>query len=419
MLASFAFAGFAGLKLAAQETSTDWPQFRGPGGLGVGTGPVTGSWGKEKNVIWRSALPGAGSSSPIVSRGKVFVTCYRGYNVPGKDGGSMEQLRLHVVCLDRVSGKILWNKELTPRLPEQATIREEHGYASATPAADGERVYVFFGRSGVYAFDFDGKQQWHADVGDGVHGWGSAASPVLFGDLVIVNASVESESLVALDKRSGQEVWRVKGISEAWNTPLLVATQGGNHELVVGVPRNVLGFDPATGKALWSCDTDIEWYIVPSMVTREGVVWSIGGRSGVAAVAVCAGGRGDVTKTHRLWTSRKGGNVSSPVVHDGYLYWMHDNMGIAYCAEAATGKIVYEKRVERVDQVYASPVLADGKLYYVSRSGRTFVLAAEPKYQLLAVNDLEDAGIFNASPAVSGNRLFLRSNQFLYCIGDR
>jgi len=189
------------------------------------------------------------------------------------------------------------------------------------------------------------------------------------------------------------------------------------YELVVGMPGTVVGFDPATGEELWSCDNDITWYIAPSAVAQEGVVWSIGGRSGVAAVAVRAGGRGDVTKTHRLWTSVKGSNVSSPIVHDRYLYWMSDSLSIAYCAEADSGKIVYEKRLGQAGQVYASPVLADGKLYYVSRSGRTFVLAAGPKYELLAVNDLRDRGTFNASPAVSGNRLLLRSDLFLYCLG--
>jgi outer membrane protein assembly factor BamB len=237
--------------------------------------------------------------------------------------------------------------------------------------------------------------------------------------LVIVNASVESESLVALDTRTGKEAWRARGIREAWNTPALVATSDGQTELVVAMPKKVLGLDPATGEQLWSCDNEIGWYIVPSVVGQGGNVWSIGGRSGIAAVAIRTGGRGDVTTTHRLWTSRKGSNVSSPVVHGRYLYWMHDNLGMAYCAEAESGKIVYEQSIPRAGQVYASPVLAGGKLYYVARTGRTYVVTASPKYELLAVNEPLERGTFNASPAIAAGRLFLRSDRFLYCIGKQ
>ena len=295
------------------------------------------------------------------------MTCYSGYNVPGKRGGQMEDLKLHFVCLDRDSGKVLWSKDVQPKLPEQATIREGHGYASGTPVADGERIYVFFGKTGVIAFDYDGKQLWQADVGEKLHGWGSATSPVLAGELVIVNASVESETLVALDRKTGKEVWRASGIKDSWNTPIVVTPDSGMPELVVAIFGKVLGFDPATGKRLWSCDTDIGWYMVPSLVAHDGVVYCIGGRNGGGALAVRAGGRGDVTKTHRLWAIKKGSNVSSPVYHDGHLYWMNDVSATAFCAEAKTGKIVYEEKIEGVDDVYASPVLADGKLYYVTR----------------------------------------------------
>jgi hypothetical protein len=409
-----------GTRLSGQQKPVDWPQFRGPGGRGVSEVkglPVT--WSAKENVVWKAELPGPGTSSPIIVGSQVFLTCYSGYNVPLQQRGDMDDLKLHVVCLDRDSGKIHWNTEVVPKLPEQATIREEHGYASSTPVADGERVYAFFGKSGVFAFDLTGKQLWQADVGSGLSGWGSAASPVLHGDLIIVNASVESESLVALDKKTGKEKWRAKGIKESWNTPLIVMSNDGKAELVVAIVGEILAFDPTTGEPLWNCATDIAWYMVPSLVAHDGVVYCIGGRSG-GSLAVRTGGKGDVTKTHRLWTGKKGSNVSSPVFHDGHIYWMHDNLGIAYCAEAKSGAIVYEERVEGgVGQVYASPVLADGKLYYVSRAGRTFVVAASPKYERLAVNDLGDAGTFNASPAVAGSRLYLRSDRFLYCVGQK
>jgi hypothetical protein len=401
----------------AQEGAGPWPQFRGPDGLGISSEKgLPAKWSQQDGIVWKTELPGAGASSPIVVGERIFLTCYSGYGVPGQPKGEVEQLKLHVVCLRRGDGSVLWNKPVPVRLPEQPAIRENHGYATSTPASDGERVYVFFGKSGVFAFDLDGGQLWHADVGSKLSGWGSAASPVLYGDLVIVNASVESEALVALDKRTGKEKWRASGIKESWNTPLLVPVGGGKTELVVAIFGKVLGFDPASGEQLWSCATDIGWYMVPSLVAGDGVVYCIGGRTG-GALAVRTGGRGDVTQSHRLWTGRKGSNVSSPILHDGHLYWAHENLGIAYCAEAKTGTIVYEERLDGGGQVYASPVLADGKLYYVSRGGRTCVLAAGPKFEVLATNDLGRAGAFNASPAVAGGRLFLRSDRFLYCIG--
>lgn len=414
LAAWFAF----GCLLAGPAGAQDWPQFRGPGGLGVS--PATGlptTWGKTENVVWKTPLPGPGSSSPVVLGDKIYLTCYTGYTPDGR--GDMEKLRLHVVALDRETGKLLWNTEVMPKLPEQPRIREGHGYATSTPATDGERLYVFFGKTGAFAFDLTGKQLWQADVGSGLNGWGSAASPVLHGDLVLINASVESESLYGLDRTTGKEVWRARGIKEAWNTPLLVPLKGGATELFVGMPRKVVGFDPATGKELWTCANEITWYIAPSAVAHDGVVWSIGGRSGNAAVAVRAGGRGDVTTTHRLWTSPKGSNVSSPVVHDGHLYWMHDSLGIAFCAEAMTGKVVYEERVPRADQVYASALLADGKVYHLTRTGKTFVVPAKPKFELLATSDLGDRTMFNASPVAVGSRLLIRSDQALYCVGTK
>jgi hypothetical protein len=199
----------------------------------------------------------------------------------------------------------------------------------------------------------------------------------------------------------------------------VVTAASGREELIVPVQGSVLAFAPDSGESLWSCKTDIGWYMVPSVVAADGVVYCLGGRSGTAALAVRAGGSGDVTATHRLWTSLKGSNVSSPIYLDGHLYWTHESREIAYCAKAGTGEIVYEQRLERAGQFYASALLADGRLYYVTRSGKTFVLAAKPQFEQLAVNDLSDRGVFNASPAVAGNRLLIRSDKFLYCVGAK
>ncbi|HVR73107.1 MAG TPA: PQQ-binding-like beta-propeller repeat protein [Planctomycetota bacterium] len=423
VLASFVFVVLAcsAPALAQSKATADWSQFRGPGGQGTAEKsklPVT--WSASKNIVWKTELPGPGTSSPVILGDKIYLTCHTGFGQATREKGEMESLKRHVLRLDRASGKIVWNQAIPAELPEQERIREDHGYASSTPAVDDRRVYVFFGKGGVFAFDHDGKQLWRADVGSTLHGWGSATSPVLYKGLVFINASVESESLVALNRETGKEVWRAGGIKESWNTPILVETPDGKTELFVAMMNQVLAFDPDRGQPLWNCDSGIGWYICPSAVTRDGIVYSIGGRSGVAGLAVRAGGRGNVTESHRLWRLNKGSNVSSPVFHDGHIYFASDSLGIAYCVNARTGDVVYEKRLEpSPGQLYASAVLADGKIYYVSRNGRTVVLAAKPEFEQLAHNDLGDRSTFNASPAIAGDRLLLRSDKFLYCIGEK
>lgn len=405
------------LGIGSAATASDWPQFRGPTGQGISSDkgvPLT--WGEDKNIAWKVELPGAGTSSPIVFGEHIFITCYSGYKMPGRPAGNMDDLKRHVVCLNAKDGKLVWDKSVPSKLPEQATIREDHGYATSTPVADKERVYAFFGKSGVFAFDHAGKELWHADVGSKLSDWGSAASLTLHGDLVLVNASVESDALIALNKNTGKEVWRTTGIRESWSMPLVVEVNG-KHEIVIALAGKLFGIDPANGEKLWTCNTDIGWYMVPSLVTHDGVVYALGGRSGVVAVAVRAGGRGDVTKTHRLWKGTKGSNVTSPIYHDGHLYWMNDNLGVAYCAEAKTGRIIYEERIGG-NGAYASPVLAEGRIYHTERGGKTFVIAAQPEYKLLATNSLGKRVIVNSTSAVSGGRLLLRIEQTLYCIGE-
>lgn len=404
------------LHLQAQSKTTDWPQFRGPTRQGISSDTeVPTTWNSTKNLIWKTGLPGPGTSSPIVVGARVYVTSFLGFGVPGQRG-DMDRLLYRLACFWTKDGSQLWAVDIEPDLPEQVPIREAHGYASSTPASDGKMIFTFFGKSGVYAFDQYGRRLWRTKVGSKTHIWGSAASPVLFKDFVIVNASVESQSLVALEKKTGKVVWRTKGIIDAWNTPLLVTSAEGRRDLVIAVRGKLLGFDPTTGQQIWTCSTDFNSYMVPSIAAESGIVYCIGGRAG-GGLAVRSGGEGDVTETHRLWTMRKGSNVASPIVHEGHLYWMHENMGIAYCADAATGKIVYEQRLTGVDQVYASPVLAGGKLYYLTRTGQTFLIAAKPDFQLLGKNKLSDSGFFNASPAIANGRLFIRSEQVLYCLG--
>jgi len=376
--------------------------------------PVT--WSDTENIAWKVPLPGPGASSPIVFGDTIYLTCYTGFFIPGEEGGSPEDLKRHLLALRRKDGSTIWDKAVPAKLPEESQIRD-HGFAANSAAADTERVYAFFGKSGVIAFDHSGEQLWETDVGSKTHGWGTSASPVLYKDLVFINASVESDSLIALDRKTGKEKWKAPGIRESWNTPVVIKASSGRDELIVTMQGKVLSFNPDTGEQFWSCNTDIGWYMVPSVVAHDGIVYCLGGRSGIAALAVKAGGSGDVTESNRLWTSVKGSNVSSPVYADGYLYWMNDSRGVAYCAKADTGDVVYEERIGRGEQIYSSALLADGKLYYVTRDGKTIVLAAKPKFEQLAINNFNDRSVFNGSPAVDGARLLIRSDKFLYCVG--
>ena len=390
--------------------------FRGPNGQGIDSEskPPT-QWSQTENLAWKIPLPGPGASCPIVWKDRIYLTCHTGFFIPGQPGGTQEDLKRHLLAIQPSNGSIIWKKDLVAKLPEQDKIRD-HGFAASTPAADNDAVYTFFGKSGVYAFDHSGKELWQADVGSRTNGWGSAASPILYKDLLIINASVESESIIALDRKTGKQKWAAKGIKESWNTPIILQLPGGRTELVLTIQGKILAFDPSTGKELWFCKTDITWYMVPSLVHEDGIVYCLGGRSGIAGLAVKAGGSGDVTATHRLWTSNKGSNVSSPVVFKGHLYWTHEQQGIAYCAKADTGKIVYEERLPRAGQFYSSALLANGNLYYLSRDGKTFLLPAQPKFQNPTINDLSDRSIFNGTPVPLENKLLIRSDKFLYCI---
>jgi len=399
--------------------SEDWSAFRGADGQGnAGKVELPLQWGETENIAWKTELPGPGASSPVVHGRHIYVTCYSGFFVPGQPGGTQADLRRHLVCVERISGKVLWQRELEAKLPEEERIRD-HGFAASTPACDEAGVVVFFGKTGVIAFDHEGHEKWRADVGSKTHGWGSSASPVLHGKLVLINASVESESLRALDRRTGREVWSVEGIKESWNTPVIAKSANGREELLLAMQGSLRAYHPETGEQYWTCKTDITWYMVPSVVCSGGTVYCLGGRSGVAGLAVKMGGSGDVTDSRRLWTSMKGSNVTSPVFHDGHLYFMNDNREIAYCLSAETGEVVYEQRVNRAGQVYASALLAGGRIYYLTREGRTIVVPAAPKFEELGRSDLRDGGQFNGSFAVDGSRLLVRSDRYLYAIGGK
>ncbi len=416
------------LALPLLAAEPDWPRFRGPNGSGIATGaqPPT-TWSDTQNVKWKTELPGPGTSSPILVGDRVFVTCWTGYGVTkGKSPLSRE-----LVCVDRASGKVKWTRAVAgeTQVDHYEGYLPEHGYASHTPTSDGESVFVYFGRSGAAAFDLDGKQLWHVKLGDGANqkNWGSAASPVLYKDTVIITASEEAHAVVALDKKTGKEVWRAPGaaLEYVFGTPALAGSPTAP-ELVFALPEELWALNPDTGKLRWFATTGLPGNIAPSVVVGEGVVFAFGGFPQLGAVAVKTGGKGDVTISHRLWQTRNSTYVPTPVLHEGRLYVVTDQ-GFALCLDAQTGEQVFKERLPGASAsgrggkpFYASAVLANGNLFAVSRRNGTFVIEAKPQFKLVAQNSFaSDATQFNATPAVSGKELFLRSDKFLYCVATQ
>lgn len=439
---------------AASGFAADWPRFLGSGGASrgdEGSEPPT-EWGPDGNIRWRVELPGKGVSSPIVVGDRVLVTCYSGYGTGGREERPEDLVR-HLVCVDRRDGQVLWNRTIASLAPEDPYTGigvTAHGYASHTPVSDGESVFAFFGKSGVFAFDLEGERLWHAEVGrgSGPQRWGSAASPIVYEDFVIINAADESESLIALDKRTGAEVWRSEApsLQGSWSTPALV-DGGDGIEMVLMVPGEVWGLNPENGKLRWYSRGINDSTACSSIVPGDGVVYAVGGRGG-EAVAVRLGGRGNVDESHVVWDGNIPGRFSTPVLHDGHLYCYSNAVLSVY--NSATGERVGQRRLsdegpgtrrepERAGATeeapggrrggrgrggmgssdYASPIIAGGKLYVTSRSGSVFVLAADPGVEVLAVNRFEGDSGFGGTPASSDGQLFFRSDRYLYCVaGD-
>jgi outer membrane protein assembly factor BamB len=446
-----ALAASFGFALMSSALAGDWLGFRGTDASGTSDDKgLPTKWSASEGVIWKTELPGAGASSPIVTGDKVLVTCYR-----GAERGSTANLERVLVCADRASGKILWSKGIKASASESPyrDPQPSHGYASSTPVTDGKNVYVMFGKSGVVAFDLDGNQLWQTQVGDGSGqmGWGSGASPVLYKNLVIVNAGAEAEAVICLDKETGKEVWKApsESLSGCWATPVLVDIGDGKQDLVLNAPNEIWGFNPDTGKLRWFCEGINGSTICPSVVVKDGVIYAIGGGGGptrAAAVAVKAGGKGDVNATHVVWRKdRVGSYVTSPVIVDEHLYWIGqvNQVTQAFCLNLKDGEIVYQERLAgggagarppggafaggrgggmmgMANQPYASVVAADGKIFAFMRQGEGLVLPAVPKFEVLATNKLEaDAGNFNAAPAIHNGQLLVRSDKYLYCLGTR
>ena len=396
----------------------DWPGFLGKDGAAKSDISAVTSWSESENMIWKADLPGGGSSSPIIVGDKVVVTCYSGDDT---------SLRRQIVCFDKNTGQEQWAADVGTNYREDRYngYITEHGYASNTPVSDGASIFVFFGKGGVHAFDLDGNKQWSVDVGKGSSNrrWGSAASLVLYKDSVIVNAAEESKSIIALEKTTGKELWRQEaGLLElAYGTPRLVNLDDGTEELVISVPEEIWAINPDSGKLKWYAETTMTGNVSPSVIVDGTTIYSFGGYRSSGSHAVRAGGKGDVTDSHTVWTNRSSSYVATPLLHEDRLYWI-DDRGIAYCTSAKDGEVVYRDRVQDLQSgrpVYASPMLIGGKIYVVTRRSGTIVYSPGDDFQPISQNVIAgDESDFNASPAVSDGKIYLRSNQAIYCVGE-
>lgn len=426
---------------ADAKQSDDWPRFRGPQGTGVSETAVPTTWGPDKNIKWKTAMPGAGVSSPIVVGDKVFVTCYSGYGETREDVGEKANLKRHIVCVDRTTGKQLWVKTL------DGTDNEDdfggigvtaHGFASHTPVSDGKSLFVFLGKGGVVAYDLDGNKKWSKTVGDGSDSrkWGSASSPVVHGDLVIIPALAESRAVFALNKETGDVEWECPSIAmdNTWATPLVVKVNDDRTDIVLGVPDELWAINPKTGKLAWAVGGVGGDSFYTSAIENDGVIYaSVGGRSGGGTIAIRSGGKKDVSDSHVKWRSPTAGSFATPVIHEGNMFVIGRG-GVVQVVDLKTGEKLKSARLESTEDSrpknagrqsrfgsadYGSPVIAGGKLYYTKGNGETFVMTADANCEQVAVNKLtDDKEIFSGSPAIAGKTMLIRSNKFLYCVGE-
>lgn len=426
------FPAYGALLLTCFATwaAEDWPRFRGPNGSGfAGSKSAPISWDATKNLKWKVDLPGPGGSSPIVSGDRVYVTCYTGYGIEAENPGKLSELKRHLLCFNRNDGKAMWHATVDSEHDEDVYegFITEHGYASSTPATDGKRVFVHFGKTGVFAFDTDGKQLWKTSVGtkSDPAKWGDGASCMLYKDLVILNAGNTDHALIALHQSDGSEAWRVTdpNFTNSWSTPTIVEVDGED-QLVVDMPGKILSYDPVTGKEIWFAKSPIDATVCGSCVVGEGTVYAMGGREG-RAIAVKLGGKGDVTSTHVLWEKPLRSGIGTPIVANGRLYWA--SRGIAYCADCKTGEYLFKERIKneaaepaarRPAGDYASPVAIGDKLLMTSRDGTVHVIEASAEFKYVGGNRFCDESRFSGTPAIIDGQIFIRSDHTLYCVSE-
>ena len=398
----------------------DWPFWRGDlaGSGTTSEAKVPTEWDKKKNVKWRVALPEPGNSSPVISGDRIFLT--------QPDTGKK---RRGLLCLDRKTGKTLWEKSVKYEAKER-THRTNH-FCSSSPATDGERVIVAYGSAGIFCHSLDGRELWRRQLGTIDHVWGYGSSPLIHENLCIhYHGPGKGAGLVALDKKTGKTVWRFDeptwkpgkrtdgfrgqsdgGIVGAFSTPIIVRANGRD-ELIMSFPMEVKAFDPKTGKQLWSCE-GLNPLIYASPVHHDGILVAMGGYYG-NSIGVRTGGKGDVTG-NRLWQEiRHHGGIGTGVAKDGHLY-VQDAGGIAYCIDFATGATKWKARLPGRGNSWGSFLLAGDHIYALSQTGNTTVFKASPEgFESLGLNELEERT--NSSIAVADGDLIIRTHEALWRI---
>ena len=420
------------LLLCSTVMAEDWPRFRGPLGNGVSTSPVPTAWSPKANIAWKAEMPGPGASSPIVIGNKAFLTCYSGYGLTKENPGKLEDLVRHLVCVDVTTGKKLWQQDVPVQLPEDPYTGigvTAHGYASHTPVSDGKHVYAFFGKSGVHAFDMEGKKLWDAQVGkeSDPTKWGSSSSPIVYKNMVIVTASAESQSIIALDKDSGEEIWRQEAemLDGMWGTPALVKVDDERMDLVMVVAKELWGLDPETGKMRWYADATGAQHAYTSVIQDGKRVYAFTGRGG-GSLAVDVGGEGNITESNTVWTGQDTASFATPVRHKDKVYLVAQN--IVTTVDAKTGERLGRLRLKNAMRMggqfgsldYPSPLVIGDHLYYMNGSGQMYVFKLGDELEQVSVNRVtSEKETFWGTPAVSDGKLLIRSSKALYCVADK
>jgi outer membrane protein assembly factor BamB len=412
------FPAVLSLGLASLVSADNWPAWRGPDANGhCRERNLPLKWSPHENIRWKTPLPDQGNSTPVIWGDRIFLT-----------QATEKGRRRSLLCFDRGAGKLLWRQTVEYNKPEPT--HPTNPYCSASPVTDGERVVVSFGSAGLAAYDFAGKQLWHRSFGKCLHVWGNAASPVIHEDLVFLNFGPGERSfLVAVNKRTGEEVWRAeepggklgdKGPPEwigSWSTPT-VARLHGRDEVVMSWPRVLKAYCPRTGELLWNSrgltreGSPSQLVYTSPLASQEAIVAMSG--FGGPALAVRTGGSGDMTETHQLWRLPSAPQrIGSGVILGEHLY-MVNTPGTFQCFELKTGKSLWIERIG--GETWSSLVCADGRLYVTTLEGETVVLAAKPAFAVLARNPLKERTL--ASIAVSGGALFIRTYRHLWCVGS-
>lgn len=411
----------------------NWHHWRGP--LANGTGPNADpptTWDAKTNVKWSADLPGKSSATPIVWGDQVFVVTAvktdreaNPNDLPKVDpkferktDPPREYYQFIVYSFDRATGKQRWKNVAAERVPHEGH-HETHSYAAGSPTTDGQRLYVSFGSFGIYCYDLTGKPLWSRDLGRIISrlGWGEAVTPLVYGDSLLLNWDQEADSkLICLDPATGKTRWEApRDEKTSWNTPLVVE-HGGMTQVILNGTTRIRSYDLATGKPLWTCP-GMTTNAIPSAVTQDGVVYVMSGYKGAAAVAVSLDTRGEVGPGNGLlWKYGKGTPyVPSPLLSNGRLYFTQANQNLLTVLDAKTGKpLVEQDRLPNVRSFYSSPVAAAGRIYLTAQDGTTLVFKEGDRPELIASNKLDDP--IDASPALVGKQMFLRSHSRVYCI---